>query len=221
MKILSYTGLVIAFSSLLMMILGHMGVHELSWRTSQISSYAARAPYDYFITSAIFFSALSLVIISVLISHYHIAGNTLVIHIMPVLLGGAAIGLLMLASYEETASTLSLLKQSSFWQIRIQSFHDAGLLIFFYSMLLAMVILGLMIVLSKSSLSVKIIGVLIASSGPASYLFMTTAWPKLFGIEGVTTGINQRSSLLVVWLAMVLILYLSVIRSEANKHREV
>ncbi len=217
MKTLSYLGLVIALISLIMMMLGHSGTHELSWKTTQISTYAARAPYDYFITTAMYLASVPLVIVSILVSRYHIIGNTIISHTVPVLLGGAVLGLIMLASYEETARTISSLKQSGYWAIRIQSFHDAGLEIFFYSLAVAVTMIGLINTCLCSRFSLRLIGVIILCSGPLSFLLMTTAWPKLIGIEGISLGVNQRGSLFVLWLAIVFILLQGILMENMSK----
>ena len=193
-------------ASFLLMAIGHLGTHQLSWVSSQISSYPATAPHDYFVTSSIFLSSLSLVIIGILVSKYKILGRSYFAHLIPGLSGAAAAGLIMLASYEETAKTLSLLKQSGFWAIRVQSFHDAGLFIFFYSALLLVMLLGLLAMIHNKEFNYKVLGGIIFSAGPASYLLMTTRWPKAIGFEGVTTGVNQRAALFCLWMAVTLIL---------------
>lgn len=206
MRNIIFIGWISAVASLASMVIGHLGSHELSWKSSQISTYAAAAPYDFFITGSILLSSLSLLIIGILVSRYQIAGNGFFAHLVPTLSGAAASGLLMLAYYEETAKTLNQLKKSGFWAIRIQSFHDAGLTVFFYSAVLLVILLGSITILHHSTAKIKILGGLVLSMGPLSYLLMTTAWPKLVGFEGMTRGVNQRAALFCLWLAVVLIL---------------
>jgi len=195
--------------SLVLMVLGHFGSHELHWTSSQISTYAANAPYDYLISSAILFAALSLIVMSVLISRYQILGAHILIHFAPVLLGAAAAGLIMLASYEETANSIRMLKASSFWQIRIQSFHDAGLEIFFFSTLVFVMLAGFIVIFTRSHRKVKFIAAVIVGLAPSAVLLMATRWPQLLGFEGVTLGLNQRASLFCLWLAVALLLLIS------------
>ena len=206
MQTVRIIGLVSVITSLLLMVIGHLGAHELNWLSYQISTYAATAPYDYFVTTSMVLSALSLLIIGVLISRDNIIGTNYFAHLVPALSGAAASGLIIVAYFEETAQTLSLLKQSGFWAIRVQTFHDAGLLIFFYSSVLLVILAGILIILYKSNIITKVLGGVILSMGPLSYVFMTTNWPKLIGLEGVTIGIKQRAALLCLWLAIALIL---------------
>lgn len=206
MKTIIFIGWISLVTSLVTMVIGHLGNHELSWQSSLISTYAATAPYDYFITSSILLMSLTLLIIGILVSKYQMIGTNFFVHLVPVLSGASASGLLMLAYYEETAKTLNLLKQSGFWAIRIQSFHDAGLFIFFYSVLLLVMLLGVLTFLHYSKILLKVLGGLILSMGPASYFLMTTTWPKLVGFGRITVGVNQRASLFCMFLAIVLIL---------------
>lgn len=193
-------------ASIASMVIGHLGSHDLSWKSSQISTYAAQAAYDSFITGSILLSSLTLLLIGILVSRYQIIGTNVLVHLLPALSGASASGLLMLAYYEETAKSLNYLKKSGFWAIRIQSFHDAGLTIFFYSTLLLVMLLGFMSLLDAVSAKGKIKGAVILGMGPASYLLMTTRWPKIVGFEGITVGVNQRAALFCLWLAVVLIL---------------
>jgi len=206
MRNIIFIGWISAVASLASMVIGHLGSHELSWISSQISTYAAKAPYDFFITGSILLSSLTLLLIGILVSRYQIMGTNVLAHLVPALSGASASGLLMLAYYEETAKNLNHLKKSGLWAIRIQSFHDAGLTIFFYSTLLLVMLLGVMSLLNAASAKGKIIGAVILGMGPASYLLMATHWPKLVGFEGTTVGVNQRAALFCLWLAVVLIL---------------
>ena len=188
------------------MVIGHLGRHNLSWASSQISTYAATAPYDYLITTAMLLSSVSLIFVGVLVAKFKIFGPNYLADFAPVLSGASASGLIMVAYYEETAKNLSLLKESGFWAIRVQSFHDAGLLIFFYGAILFVVLLGILATIYSSRKLYKLIGVLVVSAGPASYFLMTTRWPKYIGFEGIATGINQRAALFCLWVAVALVL---------------
>lgn len=196
-------------ASLFSMVIGHLGVHEMSWVSAQISTYAASAPHDYFVTSSMLLSAFSLIVIGVLVSKYHIVGTGFLAHFVSPLSGAAASGLILVAYFEETATTLNILKQSGFWAIRIQSFHDAGLLIFFYSTVLLVMFLGLLVLTSNLKARTKVLGGAILAMGPASYFLMTTPWPKFIGLDGVTIGANQRAALFCLWLAIALVLIMA------------
>lgn len=209
MKTLNIMGWLSITASLLSMVIGHSGVHNLHCVSSQISTYAATAPHDNFITTAILLSSLSLLIIGVLVSRHRIFGDTYFAHLVPALSGAAAAGLITLAYYEETANTLSLLKQSGFWAIRAQSFHDAGLTVFFYSSILLVMIIGVLAIVDQESIINKILGGVILIMGPGSYFLMTTHWPKYIGFEGVVIGVNQRAALFCLWLTAALTLVIT------------
>ena len=204
-------------TSLVLMVVGHLGTHPLNWVSMQISTYAAKAPYDYLITLSILCAAFALIMLSVLVSRYKIIGEDYLTHFFPVLLGAAAAGLIMLASYEETASTLALLKKSSFWNIRVQSFHDAGLQIFFYSSVLFIMLAGSSLIFTQPGLGTKVIALIIFSLGPASFLIMTTGLPYTEDIGGATHGLNQRAALFCLWLAVVLIMVASSQQLTASR----
>lgn len=193
-------------ASLFSMVIGHLGVHEMSWVSAQISTYAATAPHDYFVTSSMLLSAFALIIIGVLVSKYHIVGTGFLSHFVSPLSGAAVSGLILVAYFEETATTLNMLKQSGFWAIRVQSFHDAGLLIFFYSTVLLVIFLGVLVVTSNLKAGTKILGGVVLAMGPASYFLMITPWPKFIGFDGIAIGANQRAALFCLWLAVALVL---------------
>jgi len=209
MILISRIGLIIALLSLLSMVLGHFGTHELNLMSSQISTYAAKAPYDYLITTSMLLSSLTLLIISFLNSKFQMFGSSYLAHFIPALAGAASFGLVMLAYYEETARNLSVLKQSGFMAIRIQSFHDAGLLMFFYSSLSLAVLLGTLTIIYNYNKINKVLGGIILCMAPISFMLMTTKWPKAIGFEGVTIGLNQRAALLCLWLAFTLMLVMA------------
>jgi multisubunit Na+/H+ antiporter MnhC subunit len=196
-------------ASLLAMVFGHLGTQKLDWVSDQISTYAAVAPHAGFITTAIILSAVTLLILGVLVSKYRILGTTHFAHIAAMFTGAAAAGLITLAHFKETARNLVELKQAGFWAIRVQSFHDAGLMIFFYSSLAWLMLAGLLIISHYNRVVDKIQGGIILISGPVSYLLMRTKWPHLFGITGVTTGLNERAAFFILWLAAALLFFIA------------
>src|SRR4030067_157542 len=115
-------------------------------------------------------------------------------------------GLFTLAAYEKAARTVNILKNASFEAIRRQSFHDAGLLIFFYSAVLVACVLGVLIIAQADNWKEKILGSSVTLLGMAAFPLMTTAWPRLIGVLGAGPGMKQRASLLSLWLAIALVL---------------
>lgn len=209
MKPTVFAGWTFALLAIVSMFIGHMGAHELSWIGNHISTFAANAPHDDWITASMLLSALALLCISVLITRYHIVGSHYLIHLVPALTGAAVSGLILLAFFEETAPSIVKLRDLNFHAIREQTFHDAGLLVFFYGAIALTLVLGYFCMFSGKSLFEKVSGIIIASLGPISFLFMTTSWLKIIGFSGPGAGLKQRISLLCIWTAMVLFLILA------------
>jgi hypothetical protein len=187
------------------MIIGHTGSYDLRWEINQISTYAATAPHDRCITASMILPCVTLVCISILVSRYKILGDNNVAHTVPLCAGASMTGLFTLAAYEETAPTAKILNNAGFEAIRQQSFHDAGLLIFFYSAVLVAVVLGVLII-AQANWKDKILGCAVTVLGMAAFPLMTTAWPRLIGVLGAGPGLKQRASLLSIWLAIALVL---------------
>ena len=215
MRHLIVLGWLVAIAAMLAMVVGHLGSHDLDWRHNQISTYAAVAPYDALVTAAMVLSAAGLSILAILATMHQAFGRTAWAHVVPLIAGAAAAGLLMLAAYEETAPTLTILQQSDFWSIRRQSFHDAGLLIFFYGSVLLVMLLGSLAAVSGASVPERIAGALVAGSGPAAFLLMTTGWATVIGLDGPMVGLQQRASLFCLWLAMICLLAMASRQARA------
>jgi len=205
-RILIAAGWISLISALIAMIIGHTGSHDLRWEVNQISTYAATAPHDRWITAAMLLPCVTLACISILVSRFNILGDSNVAHTMPLCAGATIAGLLTLAVYEETARTVTILKTAGFEAIRRQSFHDAALLIFFYSAVLVAVVLGVLIIAQADNWKEKILGSSVTVLGLAAFPLMTTAWPRLIGVLGAGPGMKQRASLLSLWLAIALVL---------------
>ena len=214
MRTAVWIGWATTIAALAAMVIGHFGSHDLNWRSDQISTYAALGPLDALVSASMLLSATALAILGILSSRYGLFGTGLGGHVIPLLAGAAACGLLVLAAYEEAARTLTILRQSEFQAIRQQSFHDAGLLIFFYGSLLLVMMLGAMIAVSGATWMEKLVGLLILGLGPGSFLLMTTGWTAALGIDGPARGIQQRASLFCLWLAMAAMLAIASKRSR-------
>ncbi len=193
---------------------GHSGDHSLSWKINQISTYAATAPQGRWVTASMLFSCLSLLILGVLAAKFKQLGDNYLAHLVPIMVGATTSGLLMLAAYEETARNMSLLKKASFMAIRQQSFHDAGLMIFFYSAILLVLTLGILLMSQASQLRERIIGIGVSLFGIFTYPLMTTAWPASLGVHGAGPGLQQRASLFCLWIAVVLVLGIFAMRNH-------
>lgn len=162
---------------------------------------------------------VTLACVSILVSRHKILGDNDIAHIVSLFSGSAISGLLMLGGFEETARTMTLLKNSSFDAIRQQSFHDAGLLTFFYSAIVLDVVLGFLIVTRTTGWKERIRGAAVICLGIGAFPLMTTAWPRLIGILSAGPGLKQRASLLSLWLAIMVVLTVASSRYASRSRR--
>ena len=213
MRIVTALGWALSIVALAAMVTGHLGDHGLDWRLNQISTYAARAPLDELVTAAMLASAAAVASVGCLATRQEIIDAKPWNHLAPLLAGAAAAGLVMLAFYEEAAANLAVLEQAGFRAVRQQSFHDAGLQIFFFGSLLLVALLGMMIVLCDRTPGGKILGALILITAPGALFLMTTPWTQTLGLAGAQAGLQQRAALFCLWLALVLFLSLATWRA--------
>lgn len=192
--------------ALLSMVLGHMGEHSLNWRADQISMYAARAPWDIWITLSMFLVALAIILLGILIGRYAFLGKHALSQLLPQLSGIIIGGLFLIANFEAVAGSFAELRGASMGAIHFQGFHDAGLYLLFHGGLLLVLLLGLAMMIIQESGSRKMLGLLIALLAPLAYILMTSAWPQWLDLSGPTIGIKQRTSLFFLWLAIILLL---------------
>ena len=219
MKLTAIAGLISAILALVSMLIGHMGDHDLNWLSDHISTFAAHAPYDGWISCSMLMSSFSLLCIGVLISKHQILGSNHMVHLLPLLAGAAISGLVVLMVFEETARSLKALKGMPFDAIRQQSFHDAGLMVFFYCSLTLTVLAGFFRAMTQSGKK-KIAGLAMMSLAPAAFFLMTTPWPRLIGLNNHYAGLKQRVSLLSIWLAMTFLLWLAWKQSPERNEKE-
>jgi hypothetical protein len=185
------------------MVVGHLGERNLSWTVNHVSTFAARAANDDWITAAMLLAAFAMVGIGTVVSGSGWPGGRIHSSLIAMALGASVAGLLLLATFEETAEGLAALRQLGFGAIRQQSFHDAGLHIFFHGAVLALCAAGAAM-LAERGVRARILGATVAASGPLAYAAMVTSWPALLGIAGV--GLKQRLSFLFLWIGAVLLL---------------
>ena len=186
------------------MAIGHLGAHNLDWTTNQISTYASRAAYGDCITASMLLAAFAMVGIGTVVSSSGWPGGKIHSSLIAMAMGAAIAGLLLLAAFEETAEGLAALRKLGFGAIRQQSFHDAGLHIFFHGAVLALFAAGAAM-LAERGVRARILGAAVAASGPLAYAAMITPWPALIGIAGAGMGIKQRAAFLLLWIGAVLL----------------
>lgn len=205
-RTVAWVSMILAFAA---MVVGHLGAQELVWSRNNISTFAARAPNGDWITAAMLFVAVAMLGIGILAVCREGLLGKLPGGLVAMAMGAAGSGLLLLAAYEETAAGLSALRKLGFAAIRQQSFHDAGLLIFFYGTIIALLVAGAAI-LGRRRGRTRLAGAAVFASGPLSYLAMTSTWPATLGLAGVDLGLKQRSAFLLLWVgALVLLAILS------------
>ena len=198
----AWLSLILALSA---MLIGHLDAGELSWTKNNVSTYAARAANDDWITAAMLLAASSLLCIAfTVVRHGRLAG-TVSGGLVAALSGSAVSGLLLLSAYEETAAGGAALAELGVAAIRQQSFHDAGLFVFFYSSILALFTAGTAIVATGRA-GERILGAIVAASGLVSYAAMRIAWPAAIGFAGPAAGLRQRAAFVMLWLGAVLLL---------------
>lgn len=187
------------------MVIGHLGEPDLSWSVNHISTFAARATYDDWITASMLLAAFAMVGIGTVVSSSSWPGGKIHSSLITMALGASTAGLLLLAVFEETAVGLSALRNLGFGAIRQQSFHDAGLFIFFHSAILALFAAGAAM-LAERGVVARLLGAAVAASGPLAFAAMFASWPAILGIAGAATGLKQRASFLLLWTGAVLLL---------------
>ncbi|MFC1609739.1 hypothetical protein ACFL6C_02165 [Myxococcota bacterium] len=164
----------------------------MSWVYHQVSSYAAGAPLGDWITAGVLLSATGMVVVALLLSWAGPFRENAVAHLGALLFGGSAAGLVVLAWFEETAPNLAALKGAGFLAIRQQSFHDAGLLVFFLCALGALSLVGGLLVVKGPGRVVRLMGAATALCGPLAIASLRLPWPEYMGIASPAMGLRQR-----------------------------
>jgi hypothetical protein len=183
------------------LVIGHFGADDLSWTRNQISTYAARSPDGAWVTAAILLAALFLLCLGIAIASRRIFNQ-----IASMMFGAAVSGLLILAYFKETAANITQLKKMGFEAIRQQTFHDAGLLLFFYGSAAALAIAGLVVALRAADWLGRVSGIVVALSGPIAYGALISPWPQYLGFVGADAGLKQRAAFLALWMGGLVLL---------------
>jgi len=211
--------LIIAWLALLLapvtMIVGHLGAHELNWVRDHISTYASHAPHAKWITASILLSAVALACVGISFARHYTFGRSPLGQIASMILGAAISGLLLLVCFKETMPGSMVAENFDLDVIRQQALHDAGLLLFFLGSVVSAIIAGLVVMLTKKSGIHKVIGALIAATGPLALAARSHSWPQYLGIIGKTGGMRQRAAFLCLWIGALLLL--ALLASDADK----
>jgi hypothetical protein len=211
----------------LALFVGHLGARSLNWRDNQVSTYAALAPHANWVSVGMVLSAVSICCIGVGISLDTKLRINILSQIASMFCGAAASGLLMLFRFKETARTTALLKEMEFPAIRQQTFHDAGLLIFFSGVMLALMTSGLIAMIRSGSWGSRMLAAVVLVSGPVAYAALVSSWQEYLGFSGTVPGLKQRAAFFCFWVGALSLMALitkatlqSIIRqSGINKER--
>ena len=194
------------FAAAIALVIGHLGTHEFHWTYNQISTYAARAPNAAWMTAGMLFSALASVCLGLCVSWRRAREPSLLSVLAAMGFGVAAAGLVLLACFKETAMNVPRLRQLGFDAVRQQTFHDAGLLLFFCGATFDMATSGLIVTLEDRDYRSRLQGTMIGATGVAAGFLMTNAWPDYLGIADASIGIRQRAALFCLWIGAALLL---------------
>lgn len=200
------TSWIAILAAMVAMVVGHTGAAPLVWTVNQISTYAAHAPHHDWITAGMLLPCIALAAISMLISRHRLLGDSTLAHIAPLLAGAAIAGLTTLAAFRETAPTMQALKAAGLRAVIQQSFHNAGLMVFFYSTILLVLLCGTLATLRAAKWPRRLSGALAILLGLAALPLMVEPWPQLLGLAGHVHGLMQRASLFSLWLGASLVL---------------
>lgn len=201
------TGWTAIVAALIAMIVGHTGTTHLSWEADEISTYAAQAPHQDWITAGMLLPCVAFAAISMLISRYRVLGDSAFAHVAPLLAGAAIGGLMTLATFKEAAPTTeAAMKTAGVAAVVQQSFHNAGLMGFFFATVLLVVLTGTLAAANAASRRHKLAAAAAVLLGIAALPLMETHWPRLLDIHGPVPGLMQRASLFSLWLGATLIL---------------
>lgn len=182
----------------ILMLLGHLGQNSLDWKINQISTYAAKSTNDFFISTSLVLAAIALFIMGVLTNFIN-SGSKILKILMTFSFGISIAGLVLIIRFEETAQTIHILKSLSWWKVRIQTFHDAGLILFFFNILILHFLFALDFILIFKEKLLKIFSSIIAIIGFCSFFVMKSN--IIYQI-----GLKQRLSFFLIWIGMTIIL---------------
>ena len=134
-------GIALIFS-LLGMALGHVGASELDWHRDPISTFAARAPLHMFVTGSMILTALAIVLLGCDIAIEPQRPPAFKYGFLACLAGASAAGLLTVALFKEPVQWTVPHPSPTEDQVRVQAFHDCGLMLFFYGSAVTLTLLS-------------------------------------------------------------------------------
>eukprot|EP00466_Bigelowiella_natans_P013605 jgi/Bigna1/79507/fgenesh1_pg.63_\ len=186
------------------MLIGHNGEHSIDWVEAGISTFAARAPRKAWITAAILMFASSLVFLGLVLSFTGPLRGRISSHVSCMLLGSAAVGLYLVAMYEEIDNP------QSHADVRQQAFHDAGVMIFISCSLLTLLCIGTSCLVHPPShhgpITGRVAGLVMIADVPFVKGLMERNWTgRILKLEGHCMGLRQRSSFAALGVGLFLV----------------
>jgi hypothetical protein len=193
------------------MIAGHMRAENLVWTRDAISTFAAHAPLDEWVSISMILLAFAILLMGLEVSLRPKERSDLVAGLLPCLAGACAAGLLVLATFEEAISWVVSSQDPTQEQVRIQAFHDCGVLVFFFGSIVTLVLFGVLGFRSAEG-GKRYLRILPAAFAIAAWL--TGSWAPF---PSNAFGLKQRASLLLLWAGFASYAFLAP--PERRRHR--
>jgi len=194
------------FTGIACLVYGHAGEHDIDWVQSGISTFAAKAPRDDWVTASMILFALASAQLGLMLSLTGRLCHRLSAHLASMLLGCTSVGLLLVACYEESYPY----PPQNFDAVRQQAFHDAGVMIFFFCALLALLIIGGTNLLCPKARDngfafvERLTGLGLLVFFALTQEIMRRNWPTRIGFKGPAMGLRQRSSFSCLGIGLLL-----------------
>jgi hypothetical protein len=199
---------IVLFAAPLALFVGHLGADHLSWIKNGISTYAATAPHANWVSAGILLAGLSITCLGVGISLNTRLRINILSQIASMCCGAAAAGLLTLCRFKETANNIEALKRMEFAAVRQQTFHDAGLLIFVSSAVLALMVSGLIAMARSAGWGSRILAAVVFVSGPIACAIVISSAQGPAAFLGAAPGLKQRASFFCLWVGALCLMTL-------------
>ena len=199
---------IVLFAAPLALFIGHLGADNLSWTRNGISTYAVAAPHANWVSAGILLAGLSIACLGVGISMSTRLRINILSPIASMCCGAAAAGLLMLCRFQETANNIEALKRMEFAAIRQQTFHDAGLLLFVSSAVLALMISGLIAMARSTSWGSRLLAAVVFVSGPIACAIVISFAQGPAAFLGAAPGLKQRVAFFCLWVGALCLMVL-------------
>ena len=206
-------GIALIFS-LLGMALGHFGATELDWHRDPISTFAARAPLHKFVTGSMILAALAIFLLGCDIAIGPKRQPTFIYGVVACLAGASAAGLLTVALFKEPVQWTLPHPSPTEDQVRVQAFHDCGLMLFFYGSAVTLMLLSGIWIAGSRNIR-RLFGIL-----PFTFVVAAKWGVYYIPLAGNSGGIRQRITMLLLWCGLASYAFL-LRKNQRNGPQEV